>query len=160
MEWIAAYFIALALHEAGHLVAGLLMGMRPYRIHYLLPANGFAVVRWRAGATTVVLGWLPLGAGIQWEGQGQPAPPQSRSRGWEQLNRWQQCVVLGAGIAANTMAVAAGCVAAGGWPQTGFLHAWVMVNVVLAALQLLPSRGTDAWWLARVISGRSTGARG
>lgn len=141
MWWMIGYLIALLLHELGHLLVGMTQGLRPAEIHLGMAANGCAVARWRLGATTIVIGWLPLGAGIAWEGMGQPAPPRSRSLQWNNARRRIKLATIAAGPGSNLL-LAALLIAL---PATDTPWRELMVcNLVLGGLQLLPSRSSDA----------------
>lgn len=97
--FIAVLVALILVHELGHFVAAKLFGMRvdEFGIGYPPKAAG-----WRRGETEYTLNWLPFGGFVKIYGEDgtEGAPP---ARSFASKPRWQQAVVLVAGIGMNLL---------------------------------------------------------
>lgn len=129
------------VHELGHFIVARSLGIRVLRFYLFFDANGFALIRCRIGHTEYGIGWLPLGSYLQIPGISGVELPEGTSPPLYDLRsrpRAVRAMVILAGVVANilcsTLLVRTG---------TDPLHPFVLLNCLLALLNLLPRAGTD-----------------
>jgi regulator of sigma E protease len=109
--FIAVLVVLIVVHEFGHFVAAKLSRMRVDEFGVGYPPRAWGIKR---GETEYTLNWLPFGGFVKIYGEdGAEKGPESH-RSFSARPKWQQALVLVAGIAMN------------------LLFAWILISITLA----------------------------
>lgn len=135
LQFLAALVAIAIIHELGHWAMARLFGVKVLRVQI---GGGYTVAEWEAFGTVWAIGWTLLGGYTTVQGMDQQGTKSTGPGDYRELHRFQQMLVILAGVLANLLG-AMGIHAALAYRHgMDLLHA--MLTGIMAPVQVL----TDA----------------